>query len=430
MADFKFLPQDLSNPDPKGKNGLSAFADYYQRLLYREVYPSHIWSPLDTWYDKQYYGKVDRIQNTVVPAPGMLAAIRTAKTPNLLALNFVARAFDKLATHMQQAKLVGVLDPDGTSMLWDMKATRAYEDPMKIYGEYLNTVFESFNSKMAPFTDQITNFSSFYREFVTHLLMVGEYCPLTLTNYLLTDTISPFSSGLTVALDTAQFDDDSYKYTTFVEDPNYDFYVRSAKKWGLIVNKNAPWLLTADLFSDAAMKQIHTVMPVTKEAFFFFYYNLTCWEDIPILKKFIINSYKSFIERNPWSEKRIVKPGCDIFKVDRSMRPQLGSNANTSNLITDKQLVNLYLVLRSREAGNPLQITKKLYTELNSLYVTPSPMGLLPLDNVVNYINLIYRDYIYSASYPALNMDVFKDLDNQVRRGKMSTAGSIVKQLY
>ena len=428
MAEFKFLPQDLLTPNPKGKNGLSSFADYYQRLLYREVYPANIWSPLDTWYNKQYYGKVDPVQNTIVPATSLLSAIRASKMPNLLALNFVARSFDELSTHMHHANVLGVLDPNGNPLLSKMKASRAYEDPMQIYGNFLNTVFESFNSSVPAYTDQIIDFSSFYHLFVKHLFLVSGHLPVTLTNYLLTDTISGFSSGLTIALDTAQFDDDNYKYTTFIEDPNYDFYVRSAKKFGLIVNKNAPWLLTADLFSDAMLKQLPAV--ANKDNFFSVYYDPTYVKDIPILKQFIINSYRSFVERNPWYEKRTVSPGCAIPKIERPQRQSLGSSVDTGALITDKQLANLYLNLRSAEAQTPVEITKKLRNELSSIYeATPDP-DLTPLENVARYINLIYRDYIYSTSYPALNLNVFNNLDNQIRRGKISTAGSIVQQLY
>lgn len=428
MADFKFLPQDLQNPNPKGKNGQASFAAYYQRLLYREVYPSNIWSPLDTWYDKQYYGKVDRIQNTIVPATSLLSAIRTSKVPNLLALNFVAKAFDELATHMQHAKVLGVLDPDGNSSILEMKAHRAFEDPMKVYGNFLSTIFESFNSKVHPFTDQIIDFSSFYRLFVEHLTLVADYLPITLTNYLLTDTVGPFNSGLSIAIDTAQFSDDNYKYTSYVEDPNYNFYVRSAKKYGFVVNKNAPWLLTADLFSEATIQQFPP--SVSEDNFFYVYYDSTYLKDIPILKQFIINSYTSFITRNPWYEKRVFKPGCDTFRVERTMRPSLVSNAPTTDIITEKQLANLYLQLRSTEAKSPVQLTKKLYTEMSSIYEATPTEALSPLENVARYINLIFRDYIYSTSYPALNLNIFKNLDNQIRRGKIATAGSIVQQLY
>ena len=428
MADFKLLPQDLRNPNPQGRNGLSAFADYYQRLLYREVYPVNIWAPLDTWYDKQYYGKVDRFQNTVLPRSSTIKAMKHTKTPNLLALSFLADAFDSLATHMHHAKMMGVLNPEGTATLLEMKAHRAYENPMQTYGQFLNTVFESFNNKMHPFTDQITDFSTFYPLFMEHLLLVASYLPVTLTNYLLTDTISPFNSALTIAIDTAQFDNDEYKYDTFIEDPNYTFYVRAAKKFGFIVNKNAPWLLSADLFSEALVKSLPE--GIDEDLFFPAYYDFTYEKDIPILKQFIINSYSSFIERNPWSEKRIFKPGCDGFKVDRTYRTPLASNTTNMALITDKQLAHLYLQLRSIEADSPVPLTKKLHTELNSIYEGRPNPNQSSLENVAAYINLIYRDYIYSTSYPALNLNVYKNLDNQMRRGKIATAGSIVQQLY
>ena len=75
-------------------------------------------------------------------------------------------------------------------------------------------------------------------------------------------------------------------------------------------------------------------------------------------------------------------------------------------------------------------MTKKLKTELNSIYYARPNANLTGAENVAAYINLIYRDYIYALGYPALNINVFKNLDNQIRTGKISTAGSIAQQLY
>jgi len=434
MAAFTFNPQDFINPTPTGKNGLSSFAAYYQRLLYRELYPSNIWSPLDTWYDKQYYGKVDRIQNTVLIDPNALKTIKSADTPNLLAANFVVDAFEELAAHMRNAKLVGVCVSTGNSQMLDMKAQRAYEDPKAIYAGYLNTVFGSFADKTPRYTDKIVDFPSFVTEFLQHLKIISGYVPITLTNYLLTGAISGFSSGLTISIDTAPFDDDEYKYESFIKDPNYTFYVRSAKKFGLIVNKNAPWLLTADLFSAAAIKQFSEYgteeYPIDEYNFFPAYYNLTYLFDMPILKQYIINSYRSYIDRNAHYEKKRFSESCGTFDVKRVLRTPLPTSNTSDDLPSDKELVDLYLSLRSIEAMSPVKVTKKLKTELNSIYhVRPNP-HLSGSENVARYINLIYRDYIYTLGYPALNRNVFKNLDNQIRTGKISTAGSIAQQLY
>ena len=435
MADFEFLVADLIDPDISGQNNLSTFAAYYQRLLYREVYPSRIFSGLDTWYDKQYYGKVDRVQNTIIPQQNTLSAINVGKVPNLLAANFVAEAFDDLAAHMRNAAIIGVCVSTGSPNLLEMKAHRAYEDPMDIYRQFLQTVFETFNAKTDRYSEEITDFPTFYKKFTEHLHLVAQYLPVTLTNYLLTDTIGPFNSGLTIAIDIAPFDVDKYKSDTYVQDPNYTFYVRSAKKFGLIVNKNAPWLLTADLFSDAAAKYFTKYgteeNPINEQNFFSNYFNFTYLQDIPILKRYIVNSYAAFVTRNPTYEHKVYRPKCaGKFSTEINYRPQLPPGVLTTNIITDKQLVDLYLDLRNTEAKNPVQITKKLRTELSSIYYAPPQPNLTPMENVARYINLIFRDYIYSTSYPALNQDLFLNLDNQIRTGKIATAGSIVQQLY
>ena len=88
MTTFDYTQFDLQNPS--GNNGLSSFALYFQRLMYREaIYPANLKAPLDTWYDKQYYGRIDRKQNTIIPDIDDLAPLQTVGRQNLFALNFV-----------------------------------------------------------------------------------------------------------------------------------------------------------------------------------------------------------------------------------------------------------------------------------------------------------------------------------------------------
>jgi hypothetical protein len=98
--------------------------------------------------------------------------------------------------------------------------------------------------------------------------------------------------------------------------------------------------------------------------------------------------------------------------------------------LSDKVLADLYLELRSLEAKEPVQITQKLRTELANIYRIRPNQSLTGLQNVSNYINLIYRDYIYELDYLFLNPDVLNNLDNQVRSGNITTVGSITQQLY
>ncbi|HAI41234.1 MAG TPA: hypothetical protein DCM40_25560, partial [Maribacter sp.] len=83
MTTFKYTTADLLNPS--GNNGLSSFALYFQRVMYKEIiYPTDTKIPLDTWYDKQYYGRIDQKQNTIIPKYEDLKPLRTVGRSNLL----------------------------------------------------------------------------------------------------------------------------------------------------------------------------------------------------------------------------------------------------------------------------------------------------------------------------------------------------------
>jgi len=421
--------------DPQGRNGLSSFEAYYERLLYKEmIYPPHLWEPLDTWYDKQYYGKVDRFQNTVVIDETRLRAVEVSAGSNILALDCVAEAFDALAVHMRSAVQMNACDPRGNSDLTRMTAHAGYSNPRTVYAEYLNAAYEAFEQATPRYTDTIRDFTSFVEVFVPYLKTVSSHIPVTMTNYLLTNTIGNFGSGLTIAIVNAPYDSDNFKYTDFITDPNYDFYVRAAKKFGFLVNKNAPWLLTFDLFSDAALKYIEkygtSTIPLNENTFFPFYYLQTYLMDMPLLAQFITNSYRSYVEKNQYYQTRSYRKNtCGTFKVENHLRALLGSE-NPIGVLTPKFMADLYLTLRSTEAGDPVQITAKLRREMESIYFASPRSHLTPLGNVAYYINLIYRDYIYSRDYTRLNTKVFLNLDNQIRTGKIATVGSLIQQLY
>ena len=259
MTTFDYTLQDLQNPT--GKNGLSSFALYFQRLMYKEaIYPSDVKVPLDTWYEKQYFGRVDRVQNTIIPAFSNLVPLRTVGRQNQFALNFVVEAFEELAAHMRTATLLGVLRTDGANeKIYDMKAYQAYNDPTRIYSDYTQQLYNSYLAGLTlDESNKIINFNTFIRSWFGYLNEVAAFIPVTKTSYLLTDACNSFISGLSVSIDLGPAQDDEYKYDNWISDPNFEFYIKAAKKFGLIVNKNTPWVLTADLFSDAIKKYFPT----------------------------------------------------------------------------------------------------------------------------------------------------------------------------
>lgn len=433
MTTFDYTTFDLLNP--AGNNGLSSYALYFQRLMYKEeIYPSNLITPLDTWYDKQYYGAVDRTQNTITPQLANLTPITKAISQDLLALNFVANAFDSFAIKMQSATVARALNSNGNTKILNPTATRAYKDPSRLYDSYLQQLYLSFTNSLSELQQrQITDFRTFVAAFARHMKTVASTVPVTKTNYLLTNIISVLNSGLAIAIDNGPPEDDEYKYTNWINDPNFDFYIQAAKKFGFTVNKNIPWLLTADLFSDAMMVHLEPYLTndfelITKENFFETYYDKTYLTDIQNLKNYLVNSYTLFLTNNPIYQTRERKPQCDKTTVKTFNRSALP--ANVAGVLTDKYMLDLYLDLRSTEVGSPVQLSSKLRQEIARVYHLQPDKNITPMQNAAEYINLIFRDYIYTVDYLVLNDNLLKNLDNQARSGNISTAGAVTQQLY
>ena len=240
----------------------------------------------------------------------------------------------------------------------------------------------------------------------------SHFVPITLTNYLLGDLGSVFNTGIAIALDVADPGDDNYKYENWLSDPNFDFYVTAAKKYGFIIEKNIPWLMVADLFSNQTKKSLLNYKDnnghiITEENYFDYYFYNTFTADMNLLVRFIINSYTEYVQQNPFYEEKTFN-SCGKFKIDVLDRAAVVNTA----FLTDKRIVDLYLQLRNNEAGAPIKLDKKLYDELYFSYQFRPNKNLTNMANAANYINDKHTGYIYSARDNLLNTSNKKDLDN------------------
>ena len=407
---FDYTPNDLINPI--GANNLSSFALYYQRTLYKEkIYPSTAAWPMELWYDKQLYGKVDRSQNTIHTTGPSLVPIRAAAVPNLFALGPVVRAFEAFAQHMRKANIMGVATDRGNPKMYDVQAHQAFVSPLQKYNAYLEGVYQVYNDLFTPEqNEKVVAFPSFVEDYKSYLLGVARTYPLTQTNFFLTPNISPFSSGLAISIDNGDCGDDNYKYVNYLNDPNYDFYTKAAKKFGFIVNRNAPWILWADIFSPAFLVNLqYYYLPdsphaVNKDTFFESFYVPTWRSDIARLRQAFIDGYKTLVYRKPYAEifpSALVAPGvtqfranCQLQKINK-MRPPL-NDAGIEKVLTDKFMIGLYVDLRQAEASttavNPDEVRMYAYERYRNKLKT----DLTKMENAVEYINSVYSPYVYS----------------------------------
>ena len=374
---------------------------FYQRSLYKEVlYPSFFPRPQDTWYEKGLYGKVDSYQNVILLKNEKIAPVLTIQRERIYAADFVVRAFEAFAAHMARAAIDGALNTDTEGNLINISAATGWSCPRKIYSQHVKSLFLGFMEHYVQSRHgQIEDFRTFIDVIKGFLKTAAKILPVTMTNILLTNMVSPMVSGLSIKINNFDAGDDSIKYEKFLSNPNFDFYRKLAKKYGLIVNKNMPWILTADLFSDAMLAYMQQDSPqTTKNSFFPDYYDLACLEDIDNLKKIFVNFYNEYIKINPFFEREeLLGPQCS-YKTKITLAHRVPATMNDlDSLMTDFDWIDFYLDLREIESeGTPLKrdFIRRIAREKYDISQLERP-----LDSAVKHINRVYRKYIYSHGY-------------------------------
>lgn len=424
---FNYPIGDLVSP--KGKNDLGALGGFYQRSLYKEgVYPQARPIGLDVWHDKFLYGRIDQNQNTVVPRLINMKAIPSSGPANVMALNVVVAAFEKFVRHMQKATWVRAVVPQGNPAMMNLEAVRAYESPNASYSQFTQNLFNAFLRNLSGTQKfAIRDFPSFLKFYRPYLLNVAQATPITKTNYILSSQASLMGSGLSISISNLDASNDAVKYKKFLSDPNFEFFRRCAKKYGFVVNKNAPWILTADLFTEAFLATgtsgyavPGTGTTVNKNNFFDIFYTKTYTTDFADLVRILLNSYHQLVAKAPYYDDEVgtVDSKCSIAakpRVPLEMKESEYMEGHPSaSLLPIKLLIDLYIDLRQVEVQSPLSPhhLRSLKQESYDLFslIAGAPTSL-SLGTVAHYVNLVYRQYIYGPG--AVVMQTRERLDRK-----------------
>tara|TARA_R110000824_G_scaffold100818_1_gene239605 strand:- start:142 stop:1479 length:1338 start_codon:yes stop_codon:yes gene_type:complete len=441
---FIYAAEDLQNP--KGNNNAGTTATFYQRSLYKErIYPDTFVNSLDIWYDKFLYGRIDQFQNSVTPATNNMKTIKSAVGPNINALNVVVAAFEKFSAHMAKAILANAVDRNANPDLINLRAYKSYDSPNAKYSYHTQKLFNAFYYGLTGEANfQIKDFQSYLRFYRDFLVSLASTAPVTKTSFLLSKRCDLFSTGLSIAIASEDCSDDAVKYDKFVTDPNFDFFRRCAKKFGFVLNKDAPWILTADLFTEAFE---HTALnayltgdggPINRDNFFDIYYEKAYLTDFDRLITILVNSYQELLRLSPTYDEEVgtVSEHCSI---DAKMRKTLSVKAQQiiegtadASVLPAKYLIDLYIDLRQAEAQSTMTSAevKTIKKEAYEVYAVRPRKDLTALQNVADYVNIIYRNYIYDNGAIILQARNAKRLDNRVGRGRILVENDISRQLY
>tara|TARA_Y100000593_G_scaffold12569_2_gene23139 strand:+ start:620 stop:1831 length:1212 start_codon:yes stop_codon:yes gene_type:complete len=289
--------------DPAGMNGMDSIKAFESRRFYKDFpYFTELPNPMDSWYDKLYFGRVDRFQNGIVVSEETINSrlVQLKDSKNIFVLDFVADAFHDLQRHLRAASDSGYINNAGTrfNKLKPIRGWQNYKNQFADTRDFLYDIFFSYLRSNTAASSRIVNFGTFLIEFINYLETKPTNVPTTLSGFVVSNTSHPMVSGLSIELFQGDHGSDTPKVREYMLDPNFDYYVRAARKYGFYVHKNAPWKLTADVLSNPMLEYL-VEYGVSKANFFSHYYDRTYTLDMEQLKTDLLGMYNRYAEAFP-----------------------------------------------------------------------------------------------------------------------------------
>ena len=228
-------------------NGMGSKTLYEARAFYRdEVYPEDQVTPLDYWYKRPLYGKIDRNMNFVSLLEGGTLAPVTSASP-VFVVDFAADAYQDF--YNEYINLT--VEEDRVTDLIPSKGWASFENTYKTYMDGKKEFFISTLLKRN--RKSIFTFSDFVEIYLAHVREFGEELPVTKSGFVVSNINTPFTSGLVIEVEKKSHSDDFTKQA-LVRNPNFLFYANRAAMFGFYVDKNAPWRLIVNVSSPKMQK--------------------------------------------------------------------------------------------------------------------------------------------------------------------------------
>jgi hypothetical protein len=402
---------------PLGNNNFPLIVNYDQRLKYREGdYFYDLPKPIDTFYDKPFYGKVDRFQNVIIPKSDTSLIKQTSDNSNVFAFNFVSDAFFKLKRNLKIAGDSGGIGTTNTKF-YQIDAVNGWRNWQQGYRRIIRNVFSVYNAYLSSLDKRDFNKIRTVKDYADNLLDYlkrGTYkLPITLTEFVLSIATPYTISGIVIELSNDSYSDDLNKFTNYFLDENFAYYVRAARKFGFYVDKNGPWRLFADVLSKPMLEDLANYN-TNEQNFFDNYYDRTYTLDIDLFKQELVIAYNNFARENfTITESSIPTISCPTTKIKLlGLREQI--TIQDVNNFGDPYWLSFYFNLRQLESGIKYQNAKSLIEQsIAAARAYGYEKGLV-------YINNLFKPYLYDERL--FNTNFLTSAPDVVRVGSVEDA--------
>ena len=332
------------------ESNLESTQDLYDKsvIYYSEMvqYASKYSCVVDfAFAEKAMYGKVDR--NFISIEPNVITQFKKLPNSEGLAssvevMSFVADAFVSLSRHFQRSTQIGAIRK-GDPYLSNLLAFDGYTEPSKVYNDYLNTLVGAMSSVKDARNIEIKDFYDFIEFYKFFSKEVGRRFPVTKTGFIKSRFNSLMNSGLAIEVTDIVYENDNEKIESFVNSPNFEYYLNACNSYGFMVDLRAPWRIIADLDSVAMQGYASRYGYTSTDSVLLTAYKKTHNSALRELPQQLLEIYNRLITTIIKSEE------CNGKTKTIVTDPQQYTLQQINNLFNESYFIELYCMLRLTE---------------------------------------------------------------------------------
>jgi len=349
-------------------------------------------TPIDIWYDKPFFGRVDQNGVAIYPSETNFKQLPGEAPATFWALDFVSDAFSDFQAHMGQAVELGLICGEGDSNITKLEPMRAWADIHDNYNSYSEGIYnilvtDWFQKQQR--NSKIKNFSDFLHEFMEFVDWGAPSFPITKSGFILSRFFTPLSSGLIVEISDDDHSEDVVKQEAWIRDPNFTFYIKAARNFGFVIDKNAPWRLCADINNPIMKGYMKPYGLESSDDLFEKYYYKCHFYDIETLKIYLVEMYNAYVLAYPHAKvfRTKLKGAGGIKTVSKKISRRTTSLIDVNREYGPEFWLKTYYYIRLREMGvprDPVEFNKSLKRILQR-------HKMLDFESALSYINDMIR---------------------------------------
>jgi len=337
-----------------GNNNLNAKDIFKERDLYdKNAYPDEIGPrPIDIWDNKYLHGRVDEDRDSVYIVERNLKQISSTSGDTHFALNFVVDAFsdfrDYIYAGIQSGRVPGFTEetPQAAEPYVLLDPQRAWTSIDAKYEQKMDQLYIEFatyleNTKLGR---NVLDYKTFENEFFNFLLTIVAENPITRSSFIASNENSPLSGGLIIEIMKGDHSDDFKKLADYIYNKNFEFFRNSAARFGLAVDKNAPWRLVTDIRSEQIKPYLQKYGINDPEDIFKKYYVKSYLTDMFVLKNLFFIFYNTYVAAIP----QFSTPDINTDAVKKNKRQRI-TKEEFAKVTSDEHWMKMYISVRALE---------------------------------------------------------------------------------